>query len=69
MSLETRITAKLAEMQKEHRVFPWLKLQKEFGALTWNAQADEFNQWDTLDADERAEWIEKLDPKAVQEIT
>lgn len=23
----------------------------------WNAQADKYNQWDTLDADERCEWI------------
>ena len=22
----------------------------------WNAQADEYNQWDALDADERCEW-------------
>ena len=22
----------------------------------WNAQADQYNQWDTLDSDERCEW-------------
>jgi len=26
----------------------------------WNSQADRFNQWDELDADERCEWCLKL---------
>lgn len=26
----------------------------------WNEQADEFNQWDALDADERCEWCIKM---------
>lgn len=26
----------------------------------WNAQADEYNQWSELDADERCEWCLKI---------
>lgn len=26
-------------------------------AHAWNEQADEYNQWDSLDADERCEWV------------
>jgi hypothetical protein len=35
-------------------------VQPEKVAELWNQQADEFNQWSELGADEKAEWIAKL---------
>lgn len=35
----------------------------------WNAQADEFNQWSELDADERCEWCLKMAQGGMSDAT
>lgn len=37
-------------------------------AAAWNAQADEFNQWDELDLEEKIEWAAKWCASQAQRV-